>query len=1098
MRDGRFKVTRQFMGVRKGDIWRAHRVRNAERIPAGAPRGQPVRAPPRRGGILGGSVPPVRPSGVGQVPRGGEMRHLSSTGHLLRRSTGARFAPYPSCSAPHLRTTRDQYGCALLIWRQKQNLDTSAEEMERLGTLKQRLKSWEAEFVSENSRKPNKDDIAAASQDIKDTYKEYYSLKKRQEQEKVDDVWGSSLNKPATPHHVEETRTQTKVSLVETYSRKLKQRSGLMSVKSMPTSLKSKTTVKDDSKAKENPSSQGMFPSLRTPSKTSQHVTTQDGDTSGVADDTRHEDDSETGETVEAICFLRTPKMVRNKTPLTTRPGMSCNVPFGQQNAKLRNRFDTAWLQRCANGAGDAATFEPDTPESKQSVQGTVNHPEMLGDAEAFTDRFTSESENKEFNCLSGDVSETSMSSSCPQPSFVASESVVSNFVSQRTSTSRGEGKKWTKPGQDYSLVSTATMGRSSETDDMEVDQIQDDTLPKKSPTVSVSKAEKLTRTPRTKNFSISNKSEGKEVVGARKKRKVEELEEDLSEVRDEEDSPVRKPATKKRRKVSSGAETQDAASTKKPGRKQGKKSDLYEFDDDMEEGKERRTDGGMREESGEKQKSLEDLIEEDEEKEVKKEGNMKKRFSAPRSTSSSAGAARKDNFVRLNMKRKTYKRKGGQMTGGKYRRMMWKQRMKGRDQSQDVCFKCGQQGHWATKCTANGKVSQRAKDDWTSDPEMEGGEEAETEVSPFPSLEDAAMMAVGRRPSSVGGTSAGRNPQQPEVAGAPDSQTAESPAETQPAEDFVSLPAPAYEPPPPPPPMEPLYPPAEDGELQVSTKEVKKALGELGYKEFRSGQEEAVSRILSGMSTLVVLSTGAGKSLCYQLPAYMYAKRSKCITLVISPLVSLMDDQVTGLPSKLKAACLHSNMTQKQRENVVTLILEGKVHLLLISPEALVGGGGYGTGCLPGVNRLPPIAFACIDEAHCVLRERYGVQCLLGLTATATRSTAASVAEHLGIPAADGATVRGAAVPPNLHLSVSCDKYRDQSLVSLLKGRRFAELDSIIIYCTRREETERIAALVRTCLPFTPPSALDSTEGKGKKKSKGVASTDAPYRRQV
>ncbi|XP_078609273.1 ATP-dependent DNA helicase Q4-like [Branchiostoma floridae x Branchiostoma japonicum] len=971
--------------------------------------------------------------------------------------------------------------------------------MERLGTLKQRLKSWEAEFVSENSRKPNKDDIAAAPQDIKDTYKEYYSLKKKQEKEKVDDVWGSSLNKPATPDHVEETRTQPKVSLVETYSRKLKQRSALMSVKSMPTSLKSKVT-KDDSKAKENPSSQGKIPSLRTPSKTAQRVTTQDGDTSGVLDDTCQEDDSETGETGEATCFLRTPKMVRNKTPLTTRPGMSCNVPFGQQNAKLRNRFDTAWLQRCAKGAGGdyAATFEPDTPESKKSAQATVNHLEIPKDTETFTDRCTPESDIKEFNSLSCDISETNRSSSCSQPSFVASESVISTFASQKTSTPCGESKKWTKHGsQDYSLASKATERGSLEFDDMEVDQIHADTAPKISPTVSVSKSETMIRTPRTKNVSNSNKSEGKEVVGARKKRKVEELEEELPEVRDEEDSPVRKPAPRKRRKVSTGAEAQETSSKKKPGRKQGKKSDLYEFDGDMEEGKERGAEGGMTDESGEKQKSLEDLIEEDEEKEVKKEGNMKKRFSAPRPSGSSAGASRKDNFVRLNMKRKTYKRKGGQMTGGKYRRMMWKQRMKGRDQSQDVCFKCGQQGHWATKCTANGKVSQRAKDDWTSDPEMEGGEEGETEASPFPSLEDAAMMAVGRRPSS-----AGRKPEQSEAASAPDSQTAESPAEPQPAEEFVSLPAPAYEPPPPPPPMEPLYPPAEDGELQVSTKEVKKALGELGYKEFRSGQEEAVSRILSGMSTLVVLSTGAGKSLCYQLPAYMYAKRSKCITLVISPLVSLMDDQVTGLPSKLKAACLHSNMTQKQRENVVNLILEGKVHLLLISPEALVGGGGYGTGCLPGVNRLPPIAFACIDEAHCVsewshnfrpsylrlckvLRERYGVQCLLGLTATATRSTAASVAEHLGIPAADGATVRGAAVPPNLHLSVSCDKYRDQSLVSLLKGRRFVELDSIIIYCTRREETERIAALVRTCLPFTPPSAQDSTEGKGKKKSK-------------
>uniref|UniRef100_A0A3B4ZMU2 DNA 3'-5' helicase n=1 Tax=Stegastes partitus TaxID=144197 RepID=A0A3B4ZMU2_9TELE len=259
---------------------------------------------------------------------------------------------------------------------------------------------------------------------------------------------------------------------------------------------------------------------------------------------------------------------------------------------------------------------------------------------------------------------------------------------------------------------------------------------------------------------------------------------------------------------------------------------------------------------------------------------------------------------------------------------------------------------------------------------------------------------------------------------------------------------------------------------------EVYAALKELGYQSFRAGQEEAIMRILSGLSTLVVLSTGMGKSLCYQLPAYLYAQRSKCITLVISPLVSLMDDQLSGLPAKLKAACIHSNMTMKQREAVKS----GQVCVLLLSPEALVGGGGSGSGCLPSAQELPPVAFACIDEAHCVsewshnfrpcylrlckvLRERLGVKCLLGLTATATLSTALDIAQHLDISDQDGIAVRSAAVPPNLNLSVSMDGEKDQALVSLLKGDRFGCLDSIIVYCTRREETVRVAALLRTCL---------------------------------
>jgi ATP-dependent DNA helicase Q4 len=80
---------------------------------------------------------------------------------------------------------------------------------------------------------------------------------------------------------------------------------------------------------------------------------------------------------------------------------------------------------------------------------------------------------------------------------------------------------------------------------------------------------------------------------------------------------------------------------------------------------------------------------------------------------------------------------------------------------------------------------------------------------------------------------------------------------------------------------------------FQDTPPEVYEALEQFGHDGFRPGQEEAVMRVLSGLSTLVTLSTGAGKSLCYQLPAYMFARKNKCITLVVSPLVSLMEDQV-------------------------------------------------------------------------------------------------------------------------------------------------------------------------------------------------------------
>ena len=119
------------------------------------------------------------------------------------------------------------------------------------------------------------------------------------------------------------------------------------------------------------------------------------------------------------------------------------------------------------------------------------------------------------------------------------------------------------------------------------------------------------------------------------------------------------------------------------------------------------------------------------------------------------------------------------------------------------------------------------------------------------------------------------------------------------------------------------------------------------------------------GVSTLVVHSTGSGKSLCYQLPAYLYSQsRSHCITLVISPLISLMEDQVCNFPPCLKGACLHNNQTRSKREEVLSDVVDGRINVLLLSPEALVGGAYWSPHSL---RRLPPVAFACIDEVHCI-----------------------------------------------------------------------------------------------------------------------------------
>ncbi|XP_063041795.1 ATP-dependent DNA helicase Q4 [Engraulis encrasicolus] len=469
-------------------------------------------------------------------------------------------------------------------------------------------------------------------------------------------------------------------------------------------------------------------------------------------------------------------------------------------------------------------------------------------------------------------------------------------------------------------------------------------------------------------------------------------------------------------------------------------------------------------------------------------------------------------NFVKINLKKKSHV-KGFALRGAALRKQMYMQKFQlkgerfggyggrgrgrggrfgGFNRQGDTCYKCGGTGHWAMDCKgkvpAPGVVGASAS----------AGAPPEEEEEPFelPTLEEVAR-ATGTLRS------------EPIVVAAPSVKEEEEDGDEgqgKQEETLLNVIRPDYEKPPPPPPMEPLYGLNDEGKVRAAPEEVFSALRDFGYKSFRPGQEVAIMRILSGQSTLVVLSTGMGKSLCYQLPAYLYAQRSNCITLVVSPLVSLMDDQLSGLPPNLKAAAIHSNMSMKQREAAIEKVKAGQVHVLLLSPEALVGGGHSGSGCLPPADQLPPVAFACIDEAHCVsewshnfrpcylrlckvLRDRLGVRCLLGLTATATLSTALDIAHHLNISDQEGIAVRSAAVPHNLQLSVSMDRDKDQALVCLLKGERFGALDSIIVYCTRREETTRISALLRTCLQGVTvkesavPRKEDDDNPVGKKK---------------
>ncbi|CAN8183556.1 unnamed protein product [Coccothraustes coccothraustes] len=424
-------------------------------------------------------------------------------------------------------------------------------------------------------------------------------------------------------------------------------------------------------------------------------------------------------------------------------------------------------------------------------------------------------------------------------------------------------------------------------------------------------------------------------------------------------------------------------------------------------------------------------FLEQEEEEEEEEKPKATRRTRAP--------ALNRGNFVRLNLKRKTYSR--GSLRGKFLRKQVWKQKWRKKfGGGADVCFRCGGKGHWASEC--------RGKDLGSLPEEVPEEKELLT-------LEEAARRTNGDfYPRSS------RSPQIP----------------------WISLSRNSPPHPLPPPPMDPLYPPNPDGTVPDPPEEVLEALRSLGYDSFRPGQAEAIMRVLSGISTLLLLPTGSGKSLCYQLPAFLYHRRSRCISLVISPLVSLMDDQVSGLPSALQAVCIHSNLTPSQREAAIQKVRSGQAQILLLSPESVTGSGFFSRL----FRHFPPVAFACLDEAHCisqwshnfrpaylrvckVLRERLGIRCFLGLTATATVATARDVAKHLGIPEGDSA-IGTFGIPENLRLSVSVEADPDQAVLRVLREwSRESFGSSVLVYCSRREESERLAQLIRTEFPRAP-----------------------------
>ena len=177
------------------------------------------------------------------------------------------------------------------------------------------------------------------------------------------------------------------------------------------------------------------------------------------------------------------------------------------------------------------------------------------------------------------------------------------------------------------------------------------------------------------------------------------------------------------------------------------------------------------------------------------------------------------------------------------------------------------------------------------------------------------------------------------------------------------------------------------------------------GYSAFRSDQEAIVGHLVDGGDALVLMPTGAGKSLCYQLPAILRPGTG----IVVSPLIALMQDQVEALRQLgVRAACLNSSLGAGEAAAVERALAAGELDLLYVAPERLLT-----PRCLELLDRAPLALFA-IDEAHCVsqwghdfrpeyrelsiLRERWPRVPRIALTATADPPTRREIVERLGL----------------------------------------------------------------------------------------------------
>ena len=237
----------------------------------------------------------------------------------------------------------------------------------------------------------------------------------------------------------------------------------------------------------------------------------------------------------------------------------------------------------------------------------------------------------------------------------------------------------------------------------------------------------------------------------------------------------------------------------------------------------------------------------------------------------------------------------------------------------------------------------------------------------------------------------------------------------------------------------------------------------QFGFAKFRPGQEEVIRAVLAGRDAMTVMPTGQGKSLCYQLPATLLPG----LTLVISPLIALMQDQVAGLKQRnISAAAFHSGLTGSEKHRVIQDLNQKRLQLLYLAPERMQHEGFL------QLLRTLWVSLLVVDEAHCIsqwghdfrpdylkigrLRQELTNPPCLALTATATTRVQTDLCKRLSLR--DPLKLVAGFRRPNLALSVRPCQSRQEKLAALERLVRETEKGTILVYCATRRVVEEVA----------------------------------------